>query len=91
MAVAPLLEGEMQSMQHCNMQEMVDVSGCVEAMSGMENCQNNCEMMSVVSVLHFIEHQSLLSFDVSLLRYERLKLSPSYSIFETLYRPPFDS
>ncbi|PKG38520.1 hypothetical protein [Psychromonas sp. Urea-02u-13] len=90
MAVAPLLEGETQSMQHCNMQEMVDDSGCVEAMSGMENCQNDCEMMNV-GVLNFIEHQQLLSFDVSLQRYERLKLSPSYSIFETLYRPPFVS
>jgi len=97
MVVSPLLESEMQSMQsiqsmqHCNRTEMLNDSTCLEASSDMEHCQNNCEMMSVVSVLHFIEHQQLLSFDVSVLRYERLDISPSYSVFEALYRPPFVS
>jgi hypothetical protein len=94
MVVSPLLESEMQSiqsMQHCNRTEMLNDSACLEASSDMEHCQNNCEMMSVVSVLHFIEHQQLLSFDVSVLRYERLDISPSYSVFEALYRPPFVS
>lgn len=91
MAVAPVLENEMQLMKHCDMKEMLSASDCVQAMSGMENCQTNCEMMTVISVLHFIEHQKMVSFDVSVVNYKRLNLSPNYSFSEVLFRPPFVS
>ena len=62
MAVAPLLESEKQVMNHCEMENMsMDSVSCVTDMGMMENCQNNCEMMTVVSVLHFIEDEQFLS------------------------------
>ena len=59
MAVAPLIESEIVSMNHCAMENMnMDGLSCETDMPSMENCQNNCEMMTVVSVLHFIEMSS---------------------------------
>lgn len=92
MAVAPLLETEIQSMQHCDMQDMNMASMvCATEAMNMENCQNNCEMMTVVSVLHFIEDQQTISFQVSQLRYDSPVTPATYHYSETLYRPPFIS
>ena len=92
MAVAPLLESEKQSMIHCDMENMLmDSVSCVTDMTVMDNCQSNCKMMTVVSVLHFIEDEQLISFQVSQLHYLPLTTSPTYHYSETLYRPPFVS
>ncbi len=96
MAGAPLLESDMSSqghsMQPCEMEQMnTDSITCISEMVGMENCQNGCEMMSVVSVLHFIEDSQALSFSVTQLNYTRLTTPATYHYSETLYRPPFIS
>ena len=90
MAVAPLLESGKQTMVHCEMENMnMHSADCATDMLSMDNCPNDCEMMSVVSVLHFIEHEQLLSFQSSLLQYLNLSVTPPYHFSETLYRPPF--
>lgn len=92
MAVAPLLESEIQSMNHCETESMnMDSISCISEMVGMENCQNSCEMMTVVSVLHFVENSQYLSFSMSQLDYARLTIPATYHYSETLYRPPFIS
>jgi hypothetical protein len=92
MAVAPLLESESQVMNHCGMENMnMGSVECDTDMSTMENCQISCEMMTVISILHFIEHQQLVSFQVSQLHYTSLTTSPAYHYSEILYRPPFFS
>ncbi|MCP5076687.1 MAG: hypothetical protein GY951_01315 [Psychromonas sp.] len=91
MAFAPLMESE-TSMSHCEMENMqMDSVNCETEMGSMENCQSNCEMMTVVSVLHFVESEPLLSFNISQMRYTPLVSPASYYYPETLYRPPFIS
>jgi len=92
MAVAPLMDSEIEMMSHCAMENMnLDELSCETDMSMMENCQSNCEMMTVVSVLHFIESEQLLSLNVSQVIYTSLIAPATYHYSETLYRPPFIS
>lgn len=79
-----------QVVEHCDMENMSMVSiACPDQMLGMENCPSDCEMMNIVSVIHFIEYQQVLSFEVSQLNYPNFTNSPPYHFSETLYRPPF--
>lgn len=92
MAFAPLVESEIQSLNHCasNNMEMGTVA-CASDMVFMENCQSHCETVTVVSVIHFIENEALLSFNVSQLQYNKLSITATYHYSEPLYRPPFFS
>ena len=94
-ALAPLLN-DGTIMKNCSMLEMAnssdsevnekDCSG--ENMSPM-NCENDCEMMTVVSVLHFIEHDHSITQHPLLMTYQKgAAATPSY-FPESLYRPPF--
>lgn len=90
MASAPLLVSEEKSMLHCDRENMsMSAVACATEMLNMENCQNDCEMMTVVSVLHFIEDEQQLYFVSTQLNYPPLIITPPYSFSETLYRPPF--
>lgn len=76
-------------MPHVMQSENVSSVDCATEMASMKHCQSDCEMMSVVSVLHFIESHSSLYFNVSQLNYSPFKASPLQRFSETLYRPPF--
>jgi hypothetical protein len=94
MAIAPFasisVESGMSAVDHCQMQMMnMDQNDCEQQMVDMQNCANECEMMSVVSLLHFIEEQQQLLFATSQLRYHRFSVNPEYYFSEPLYRPPF--
>lgn len=90
MASAPLFVSEEKSMIHCDMENMImNYGDCATEMVNMENCQNDCEMMTVVSVLHFIDDEKMLYFITTQLNYPVVIITPPYSFSETLYRPPF--
>ncbi len=90
MASAPLLSSENKSMMHCDMENMTMNSvNCTTEMVNMENCQSDCEMMTVVSVIHFIEDEQIIYFSSTKLHYSPLITPQPYSFSETLYRPPF--
>lgn len=92
MAVESFSDNAIQVINHCEMENMgMDSVSCVSDVSDMDHCQNNCEMMTVVSVLYFIENEQLISFQVSQLNYTPLTTLSAYHYSETLYRPPFIS
>jgi len=94
-AFAPLLnDGTM--MMNCSMLEMANTSDsevnekdCSCDDMSLMNCENDCEMMTVVSVLHFIEHDHSVTQHYLLTTYQTgTATAPSY-FPESLYRPPF--
>lgn len=74
-----------ETMVNCEMDKMINVA------SSMENCQNDCEMMSVVSAAHFIEYEHTLSFISTELSYPTLIIHPANSQPKSIYRPPLFS
>ncbi|MEH6452436.1 MAG: hypothetical protein V7782_05265 [Psychromonas sp.] len=64
---------------------------CATKMAAMENCQVDCEMMTVVSVIHFIENEQVLSFTSTHLNYPIFIASTANSHPKSLYRPPLFS
>ena len=86
------LEGDMQSMIHCEMDDMnMDTDSCGTKMDAMKNCQIDCEMMSVVSVIHFIENEQVLSLAYTQLSYPIFITTTANSQPKSLYRPPLFS
>lgn len=90
MASVPIFESDIQPMKHCNMLMMKTVD-CSKMLMNMQDCNDNCELMSVVSVTHFIENVVMLSFAHSSFNYPVLNLSPLHSDPKSLYRPPLFS
>ncbi len=94
MASAPLLEGEIQTTKHCKMVTIsyLDCSNMnMTTNMSMQDCNDNCEMMNVVSVTHFIENTTILSFTYNRINYPVLNLSPLHAHPKSLYRPPLFS
>ena len=97
-AYAPLLENEAASMVNCSMMSMghhksmmgEHSSDCDHSkMSHKKDCQSDCELMTVVSVLHFIEHEYTIFQPSLLLAYQTGSSDTPYYFPESLYRPPF--
>ena len=96
-AYAPLLENETAAMVNCSMsmghhelQMDLGTSDCGNgSMSHTTDCQSDCEFMSVVSVLHFIEHEHTIFQPSLLLAYQTGSSDTPYYFPESLYRPPF--
>lgn len=87
-ASVALLESDPQSMAHCvgitsNAMEMDSVS-----YPKMKHCPNDCEMMSVISVMHFIDDDLLISLTYSAFSYPDFITHSTYFQPQDLYRPP---
>jgi len=95
MASGPLLGNEAVLMANCSMSMNVnemDMSKCDNnEMSHSMNCENDCDFMTVVSVLHYIEHDHVVTQLASLLTYQTISAASPYYFSEPLYRPPFIS
>ena len=89
MASVALSKGENQSVSYCKM--MMDSGHCNTKMMSMNDCQNDCDLMSVVSVTHFIENNQLLSLAYSQYNYPSFTISPLHSQPTSLFRPPLFS
>lgn len=87
MASVPLLKSNTSLMNYCKM-EVIDLSHCTGKVIDMQDCQNVCDIMSVVSVTHFIDHQSILFFNFKSLNYLSLITPLPISQPTDLYRPP---
>lgn len=95
-AFAPVSESENAAMIHCDMSAtagnahmVMEKADCSGEMSQSMDCQSDCEMMTVVSVLYFVDHEHKVMQPQSLLAYQYgIPLSPHY-FPESLYRPPF--
>lgn len=102
MAFAPLLENEAASMNNCPMSmQLISMGSMNNAMdmdhsecSGNEmvhtmDCQNDCDFMTVISVLYFIEHEHRVNQPYLQLSYQSTSSPSPYYFPESLYRPPF--
>jgi len=93
----PVLKSELQSQQvtHCDMENMsmsaLDCSTQMKAMHDMANCESNCEMMTVASVIHFIENGKTLTFSYTQITYPTLTTNKPNAQPTSLYRPPLFS
>lgn len=90
MASVPLLKSDFQTMNHCKM-DMANKSACHDQSINMENCQSDCEMMNVVSITHFINHDKTLSFDSKPFNYPDFLTTIPNPQSMSLYRPPLFS
>ncbi|MBB1274637.1 hypothetical protein [Psychromonas sp. SR45-3] len=87
MASVPVFESDTQAVKHCNML-MMNTVDCSNMLINMQDCNDNCDLMNVVSVTHFIESTVILSFAHSPFNYPVLNLSPLHAHPKSLYRPP---
>ena len=96
-ASGPLLENESALTINCSMSMSMNINemNMTECdnneMSHSMNCQNDCDFMSVVSVIHYIEHDHVVTQLASLLTYQTISTTSPYYFSEPLYRPPFIS
>ncbi len=96
-AFAPLLENETTSMVNCPMsmglhESQMDMSktDCGgDEMPHTMDCQSDCDFMTVVSVLYFIEHEHTVNQPQLQLTYQTGISAAPYYFPESLYRPPF--
>jgi len=96
MAFAPLLESEMVSMLDCTMSagmnepkmEMSQADCGSDEMPHSIDCQNDCDYMTVISVLHFIGHDHAFNQAELQLTYQTGPSAAPYYLPESLYRPP---
>lgn len=96
-AFAPPINAETVSMVNCPMSmdandPYMDISKteCAgDEMSQTMDCQSDCDLMTVVSVLYFIDHAHSVNQPQLQLTYQTGRsAAPSY-FPESLYRPPF--
>ncbi|WP_354623192.1 hypothetical protein [Psychromonas sp. MME2] len=96
-AFASLLDNGMVSMSHCPMSmglkqapmEM-DKTDCPSNDSAQTmDCQSDCDLMTVVSVLYFIDNDTSVSQLILLQSYHPVTTSSPYYFSESPYRPPF--
>ena len=96
-AFVPLLESEMTSMVNCPMsihsnetQMEMDKLDCgSDEMPHTTDCQSNCDLMTVVSVLYFTDHDHSVNQPELQLTYQTGSTAAPYYLPESLYRPPF--
>jgi len=96
-AFAPVLNDDIVSIVNCPMPMMehsthkdMNKAECTsDGMSQGMDCPNNCDMMTVVSVLHFIDYTHSVNQSMLLLSYQRGTSGVPYYFPESLYRPPF--
>lgn len=90
-ASVPLFDTTSSS-AHCDTDRMnMDPTCCADLiaeMAVMKNCQSECQMMSVVLVTHFIEHQSISLFSYTQVHYPTFVVLPVTPRSTSLYRPP---
>ena len=89
-AFAPMQPSEMSD---CSMQmsfeKVQTLTDCKTEMAQKMGCNYDCEFMSVLSVLYFVEHNQPINQLFSQVIYPSSHISsPLYSP-ESLYRPPF--
>jgi len=95
-AFAPLLESEMTAMLNCPMStdlnaaqmEMNQADCGSDEMPYSMDCQNDCDYMTVISVLHFIGHDHTFNQAELQLTYQTGSSAAPYYLPESLYRPP---
>jgi len=95
-AFAPLLESEMVSMLDCTMSaglnepkmEMSQTDCASDQMPHSMDCQNDCDYMTVISVLYFISHDLAFNQAELQLTYQTDRSATPYYLPESLYRPP---
>jgi len=97
-AFAPLLENETVSLLNCPMsmdlnelQMEMSHSDCGDEMAHSMDCQNDCDFMTIASVLYFIDHEQIVSQLQLQLTYPTGNAASPYYFPESLYRPPFIS
>lgn len=96
-AFAPLLNAEKASMVNCSMSmglneshmDMNKADCATDEMSQAMDCQSNCDFMTVVSVLYFIDHEHSVNQPQLQLTYQAGTSAAPYYFPESLYRPPF--
>jgi len=93
-ASVPVLK-QSQLVAHCDMGNMsmsaIDCSTQMKAMHDMENCESSCEMMTVSSVIHFIENGKALTLSYTQITYPTLTINKPNAQPTSLYRPPLFS
>lgn len=89
-AFAPILESEMSD---CSMQMLSEkvhtFTDCETKMPQKMGCNYDCEFMSVLSVLYFVEHNETVNQLFSQVIYPSSHSSSPFYFPELLYRPPF--
>lgn len=89
-AFAPMLESEMSD---CSMQMLSEkvqtFTDCKTEMAQKMGCNYDCEFMSVLSVLYFVEHNKPINQLFSQVIYPSSHSSFPFYFPESLYRPPF--
>jgi len=95
MASAPLLENETTSMVNCPVAMSAEQSHMMKSecagseMAQTMDCQSDCDFMSVISVLYFINHEQKVNQAQMQLTYQTGNAAAPYYFPESLYRPPF--
>jgi len=95
-AFAPVLNDDMVAMVNCPMlmgsnsaHNDISKTKCDDHISPTMDCQSGCDLMTVVSVLHFIEHSHVVNQPQLPLAYPPDTSAAPYYFPESLYRPPF--
>ena len=96
-AFAPLLENKTESVVNCSMsmglnESHIDMSKTEcngNEMPQTMNCQSDCDFMTVVSGLYFIDYDHSVYQPRSKLAYQTGNSAVPYYFPESLYRPPF--
>ncbi len=71
-------------------EQMNHKSRCAaELMVHTVDCQNDCDLITAPSVVHFIEHDHRLTQSHRLLAYQAVRTASPRYFPESLYRPPF--
>ena len=82
---------ETQTSSSMHYEGMRMMKGCANTMKAMENCSLDCDMMTVISVVHFIEDEQEIHFHTYQLNYPIFMTSPPQFLPTSLYRPPLYS
>lgn len=98
-AFVPLSESGMMSMVNCPMFMVSNESlnehcktGCdSDEMRHNSDCQTSCDLMMMVSVLYFNEHEHSVNQHELQFNYYTSDSAAPYYLPEPLYRPPFIS
>ena len=92
-AFSPLLESDMVSMLNCPMstgsnEAQMQADCASDEMPHSIDCQNDCDLMTVISVLHLIGHDHAFNQAELKLIYQTGSSAAPYYLPESLYRPP---
>lgn len=95
-AFVHLFESKTDSMVNCKMSmdlsessmEMSQTDCGANEISHTMKCENDCEAMTMVTVLYFISHENTVNQPLSQLSYKTSITGSPYYFSESLYRPP---